>query len=132
MFVGESTVPAELLSHWSSIEARLEHDVHGWVNAAVESTIGQLETAGAMDMDDFLLKMKEVFRELVASQTSSAEPLVELPTAPVPSGPSVTRVSESLDLASSVPMAFGDLVVLLVVGKSANLPSSSATKPGIS
>ena len=73
--------------------------------------MGQLGTVGAMARDDFLLKMKEVFREIVASQTSSAEPvlpLVELPSAPVPSGQSVTRVSESLDLACSVPTEFGD------------------------
>ena len=133
VFLGESTVPADPLSHWSSIEARLEHDVHGWVKAAFESTKGQVGTVGAMAMDDFLQKMKEVFWEIVTFQASSAEPvlpLVELLTAPVPSGPSVTRVSESLDLASSVLTAFGDGVVLSVVAKSANLPSLSAAKPG--
>ena len=124
VFVGETTVPVDTLSHWSSKEARLEHNVHGWVKAAVESIMGPLGTVGAMAMDNFLQKMKEMFREIVAFQASSAEPVspvVELLTAPVPSGPSVTRVSESLDLTFSVPTAFGDGVVLSVVGKSANL-----------
>ena len=53
-FIGTVTSTEGLASYLPSIEARLEHDIISWVKAAIESSIGQLSTVGAMATDEFL------------------------------------------------------------------------------
>ena len=64
-----------LVTHWSSLDARLEHDIHSRVKASFESSMGQLGIVGATAMDDFLLKMQEVFKEIISSLSVRGTPL---------------------------------------------------------
>ena len=56
--VDASTPAADFMSYWPSIEAQLERDV---------STLGCAGTVTALAMDEFIRKMRAVFREITAS-----------------------------------------------------------------
>ena len=98
----------------STLEARLETDVNSWVKAAVESSMGQLGVVGAMAMDEFLQKLKDVIQEIVTPSAISAgtvSPLMEQSIGSAFGVRSSTTVSGSIDETSSVPTAFGEGVV---------------------
>ena len=104
-----------LATYWSSLDARLEIDIHNWVKASIESSLGQLGTVGATAMDDFLLKIKKVFKEIVSSLSVHGTSLsnAELPVSVVPEvlssvGQSVPGSAGSVGNGSVVPTLFGD------------------------
>ena len=107
------------------MEGRLEKIVSEWVKAAMESSLGQLGTVGALAVESFWSKLKEAVKEAtsveslgldVAAVASSSSAAVV--GAPVPGssgsvvagGSAVTSgvpVSGSV-AGSRVPSAFGD------------------------
>ena len=65
-FEGTASCTEGLASYCVSFEARVEHDINGCVKAAIESSMDQLGTVGAMAMEDVLQKMKVVLKEIVS------------------------------------------------------------------
>ena len=115
---------------------RLEHDINSWVKAAFESSMGHLRTVGAIAMDDFLQKMKEVLKEIASSMSphGTAMSSAELPVPAMPEMPffvekTVPGSSRSVGTGSMVPTIFGDKRSVSSVVDPAVF-QSSADKPG--
>ena len=113
--------------------ARLEHDEWNWVKATIGSCLGRLGVVGAMAVEDFMGKMKEVFREVVSSYATlynQKSVLDELPVASAAGEPQSLSVSGSVGVTSSMPTLFGDGVVASIRKSSSDAPSSAGQKSG--
>ena len=94
--------------------ARLEHEVRNCVKATIDSSLGQLGVVDAMDVEDFMGKMKELFREVVSSYPTldnQKSVLEELPVASAAGEPESLSLSGSVGVTSSMPTLFGDGLV---------------------
>ena len=117
----------------NQVEPLLEKSVKEWVKAAVESSLGESGTVGVMAVESFMVKMKEVFHEVLASHSP-------LPVAvpPVAGAGSVVLEAGSVRgdpnvggsvAASRVPSGFGESASTAVVEEPAAVQSSDP-KPG--
>ena len=126
----DANVRAEVVvGQFSELFLRVERDIQQWVKAAVESSMGSLETMGALAVEEFLNKLKEAVQEL------SHAPVSMMPcggdTFPLP--PSVCGSVAGVDcrraaLGSDVPSEFGERSVVPSGGTSSAIASTS--KPG--
>ena len=105
------------------VEERLKQTIESWVKAALESSLGEIGTVGALSVEAFMDKLKNAIA--AATSVSSARSVLEsLPSTsgvPAPEGASVVAgpVAGGSTSGSRVPSAFGDSASTAVVQESA-------------
>ena len=104
-----------VVGQFSELFLRVERDIQQWVKAAVESSMGSLETVGALAVEEFLNKLKEAVQEL------SHAPVMPCGGDTFPLPPSVSGSVAGVDcrraaLESDVPSEFGERNVVPVWG----------------
>ena len=132
MYFVDARVCAEVVvGQFPELFIRVDRELHQWVKAAVESTLGHPGTIGAVAVEDFWATLTEALQE---SGRPSVEFHASLPSMPGETqtkcvAESVAGVSEqSLSESSLVPSEFGERCVdSSVPGGEFRSPSS---KPG--
>ena len=113
---------------------QLEKELGQVVKATVESTLGRLNTVGAIAIDDFVVRLKAAMCGLVGTVPRQSSTVVDdmpvLPTSagPTPSlpGSSQQDISVSSRQGSSMPSIFRDVQS----GVPSSVQPASAAKPG--
>ena len=130
---GDDRVASSFRGVMEQVEERLKQNVESWVKAALESSLGQIGTVGALSVEAFMDKLKDAFA--AATSGSSARSVLDsLPSTsgvPAPECASVAAgpVAGGSTSGSRVPSAFGDSVSTAIVQEPAGLAPVEG-KPG--